>query len=144
MNVVEMTVRDQHQVALLDLLQILGSDRVVHNPGIDDDFLPVGAPDLPGPVADPSEADPGIERHAPSLLGARSTHATSERKRRFSHRPKTKTAMPATVQRFGKKSEQGWMKKPSRQMPRSTSVLTCRCSIAFTATSRIRGSSGSH
>src|ERR1700674_1969233 len=144
MNVVEMTVRDQHQVALLDLLQILGSDRVVHNPGIDDDFLPVGAPDLPGPVADPSGADPGIERHPPSLLGARSTHATSERKRRFSHRPKTKTAMPATVQRFGKKRAHGWMKKPSRQMTRRTSVRARACSMAFMAINRMSGSSGSH
>src|SRR5450759_2477984 len=64
MDVVEMAVRDEHQVAALDLLQSVRGDRVVHYPWIDVDDLSFGAAGLPGPVADPCEADLSVQRHA--------------------------------------------------------------------------------
>src|SRR5712692_2288242 len=61
-DVVEMTVRDEHEVTLVYLLQGLGRHRVAHDPGVDDDVLRLGAADLPGAVTDPREADMSVER----------------------------------------------------------------------------------
>src|SRR6266849_5246325 len=61
-DMVEMTVRDEHEVTLVDLLQGLGRHRVAHDPGVDDDVLRLGAANLPGAVPDPGEADMSVER----------------------------------------------------------------------------------
>ena len=62
-DVIEMPVRDEHQVAAVDLLQVIGGDRVVHHPGVDQKFLAFGAPHFPASVADPGELDLVIDRH---------------------------------------------------------------------------------
>src|SRR4029077_11786124 len=59
-DVVEVAVRDEHEIALVDLLQGFGRHRVAHDPGVDDDVLLLGAPDLPGAVPDPREADMSV------------------------------------------------------------------------------------
>ncbi len=63
-DVVEMTMRDEHQVAPIDGLQVLRSHRVVHDPGVDQDLLASGAASFPGSVTNPGEADFGVERHS--------------------------------------------------------------------------------
>src|SRR5258707_14496076 len=63
-DVVEMAVRDEHEVAFVDLLQLLRRHRVAHHPWVDDDFLALGAANLPRAVTDPGEADISVERHS--------------------------------------------------------------------------------
>ena len=69
-NVIEVTVRDQHEVALVDRLQHLRSGGIVHDPRVDEYLFALGAADLPGPVTDPGKADVRIERHAYSPIDA--------------------------------------------------------------------------
>src|SRR6266568_8902741 len=63
MDVVEVTVSDEHQVTALNRFQLFGRNWVVHDPGIDEDLLAPGASDLPGAVPNPGEADVSVERH---------------------------------------------------------------------------------
>ena len=63
MDVIEMAVRDQHEVADIHLFQGFRCNWVVHDPGIDLDDLSLRAVDLPGSVANPREADFIVERH---------------------------------------------------------------------------------
>src|SRR5260370_16480263 len=62
-DVVEMTVRDEHEVALVDLLQCLGPHRLAHHPGIDDDVLRLSAANLPFPLPHPGNADIHFQPH---------------------------------------------------------------------------------
>src|SRR3989442_2445815 len=136
-DVVKVAVGDEHEVAPVDVLQLLGRDRVVHDPRVDEDLLALGAPSLPGPVPDPGEADVSVQRH-------RFPPFDADRKSRFSHTAKTKIPTPATVHRFGKNSSQGWRKKPSRQTDSKPSVIHRRRSTALTSMRRVTGSSGNH
>src|SRR5439155_8654639 len=98
---VVVAMRDEHQVAAIDGLEVLGRHGVVHDPWVDEHFLAFGAADLPRPMTDPREADLSVERHAHSPL-------YSARKSRFSHTASAKIPIAATVQRIGKKRSQGW------------------------------------
>ena len=62
-DVVEVAVRDQHQVARVDGLQRLRRCRIAHDPGVDENLFALGALCLPGPVTDPGEADVTVQRH---------------------------------------------------------------------------------
>src|SRR5260370_5977796 len=64
MDVVEMAVRDEHQVAFVHGLQRFRGDGVVHHPRVDEDLLAFCAARLPCTVTDPREADVSVERHS--------------------------------------------------------------------------------
>src|SRR4029077_18293346 len=79
-DVVEMAVRDEHQVALVDRLQILGRGRVVHDPRGDEDLFALCAPRLPGAVTDPRERDRVVQRHQrDSCIGTKRSRRTASR-----------------------------------------------------------------
>src|SRR5258708_31580859 len=63
MDVVEMTVGDQHEVAAVDILQSVHSHQVIPDPWVDVDSLSLSAADLPRSVPDPREADLIVECH---------------------------------------------------------------------------------
>src|SRR5579859_1705330 len=65
-DVVEVAVRDEHEVAAIDLLHVGRGAGVVHDPRVDEDLLAFGAAHPPGPVPDPREADLRVKRHPPT------------------------------------------------------------------------------
>src|SRR5437879_10149441 len=136
MYVVEVAVGDEHQVAALNLLQLLRGHRIVHDPRVDEDLLAPGAADLPGAVPDPCEADVSVERHS------RSSRQAADRKIRFSHTPKTNTAIAASVHRLGKHNSQGGLTNPSSEPASSVRVTHRRSATAPTVRSSTSGRHG--
>src|SRR5260370_8539227 len=61
-DVVEMAVRDEHEVAFVDLLQLLRRHRVAHHPWAVDDFLALRAANLPRAATNPGKAATSIGR----------------------------------------------------------------------------------
>src|SRR5438105_12293699 len=111
MNVIEVTVRDQHDVAAVDFLEGLRRDGVVHYPRIDQDLLAFGAPGFPGPVPDPSEADLRVKRHPPLLL------ITPTGKIDSATRPKRKRLPPPTSTDLEMEDRKAGDRSPAEKLP---------------------------